>query len=1013
MKKRTLSVQAQLIIGFLLVLLFVAGLGLVSFVETRQLYEREKGLYEHPLQVKEATDSITSDILMTRVAIRDYAIFNDEITQDEAQSTFDLSMNDIEKQFELIYALYLGPKSDIDLAYQAFTKWRVATQDRFDSAKRGDVNHLIENLGDQSVVGKLRTEFTNGIKTIDDFASNKANELHKGFADYYQSLTRSTTMLLSVILLIATAISLHLIGSIRKPLSELNQQIGNFREGNLSARSQYARDNEFGKLSSSFNAMADAIQSNMALNEKTAAISTAIQRHEEQKTFFRAMLVELAKELHANTAAVYLLNPNKKTYDCYDSIGLDGNARESFDALTMEGEIGMALSTRETQYICGQSERTELRFPVSSGELIPNEILTIPILSGDEVIAVLSLTSMNCFAEHTDRLIENLIATISARIEGTLAFQTIRDILVKLEQQNHELDAQKNELTAQADELMQQNAELDVQRNQLAEASKLKTTFLSNMSHELRTPLNSIIALSGVLTRRLGSQIPEEELSYLEIVERNGKHLLSLINDILDISRIEAGREEVELTTFGLSALMGDILQMLEPLAAQKGIRLEWRAPKTDVRFVNDERKCRHILQNIIGNAVKFTETGSVSVAATARENAVQITVTDTGIGIAKEHINGIFNEFQQADGSTSRKYGGSGLGLAIAKKYAELLGGSIHVASTLGVGSVFTITLPIAYRNEISVVPVRNRPNGAERDTDHATQAELISATGKTLLIIEDSEPAIIQIKDLFERAGHQVLIARSAREAFQMVENTVPDAIILDLMMPEIDGFETLNELRASQKTANVPVLILTAKQITNEELGRLNRNHVSQIIQKGGINSEEFLAAVSRMFPNGREPTMTEPTKTEPTKAEPVKEPDRQADPTEKRDQPPANKPLVLVVEDNEDNRTTVRALLSDDFRVMEAETGELGVELAKAKLPDLVLMDIALPGISGIDAFHAIRNGATTCRIPIIALTASAMVQERSSILAHGFDAFVAKPIHLEELLKAIGVVLYGR
>ena len=256
-------------------------------------------------------------------------------------------------------------------------------------------------------------------------------------------------------------------------------------------------------------------------------------------------------------------------------------------------------------------------------------------------------------------------------------------------------------------------------------------------------------------------------------------------------------------------------------------------------------------------------------------------------------------------------------------------------------------------------------------------------------------------------------MLIARSAREAFQMVENTVPDAIILDLMMPEIDGFETLNELRASQKTANVPVLILTAKQITNEELGRLNRNHVSQIIQKGGINSEDFLAAVSRMFPDGREPAKTEPTKPEPTKAEPAKKPDRIADPTEKREQQPDHKPLVLVVEDNEDNRTTVRALLSDDFRVIEAETGELGVELAKARLPDLVLMDIALPGISGIDAFHAIRNGATTCRIPIIALTASAMVQERSSILAHGFDAFVAKPIHLEELLKAIGVVLYGR
>ncbi|NLI53884.1 MAG: response regulator [Clostridiales bacterium] len=1004
MKKKNLTIGAQLLIGFSFVLAFVIVLGVVSSIQTNRLYQREKTLYEHPLQVKEAIDEIKNDIQESRIAIRDFILFDDENKQQAAQQAVQLSFSDIEKQFDVLYALYLGPMSDVDNAYSSFEAWRFATQNRMDMAEAGDFERIIDSLGDQGDVGNLRIELMSDISVIDDFASNKANELNTSFAEYYQSLTTSQALLISAILILSALISIYLTQMIRKPLSELTLQIGRFREGELTARSHYSKGNEFGTLSASFNSMANAIQADLELSEKTSHISDVMLRHEELKGFFRSMLEELAKQFSANTAAVYLLSDDKKKYVCYDSIGLSGKARGSFDAQTPEGEFGMVLTTRRPQFICRMQEDETLRFPISSGELSPREIITIPIVSGDTVIAVISMTCINRFFEHSDKLIENVTATMSARIEGVLAFQTIKDILQKMELQNRELDAQKNELTAQADELMQQNAELDMQSNQLAEASRLKTTFLSNMSHELRTPLNSIIALSGVLTRRLTNQIPEEEISYLEIVERNGRHLLSLINDILDISRIEAGREEIELTEFGIAGILADIKEMLDPIAAQKGIELVYQAPENDIYLSSDERKCRHILQNIIGNAVKFTETGSVKVTTRAEGDFVKITVKDTGIGIAKEHLASIFDEFQQADGSTSRKYGGSGLGLAIARKYAELLDGSISVKSALGVGSEFVISLPIAYGNEIvGMKPAQAardvRPAVAERPAPQGT-----GSTGKTLLIVEDSEPAIIQIKDLIERTGHKILIARSAVEAYRIVDEVIPDAIILDLMMPEIDGFETLNALRASEKTANVPVLILTAKHITNEELGQLKRNHISQVVQKGGINGSDFIAAVTNMFQKNSGPVK---------EAFAVSNTDQTAR-SDEQAQRKEGKPLVLVVEDNMDNRTTVRALLMDAFCVIDAENGEQGIELAKTKKPDLILMDIALgSGISGIDAFHAIRNAPATCRIPIIALTASAMVQERSSILAHGFEAFVAKPIQLDELLKAIQEVLYDR
>jgi signal transduction histidine kinase/CheY-like chemotaxis protein len=903
-------------------------------------------------------------------------------------------------QFGILYDLYLGPVSDLDSAYDSFVSWRVATQNRLYMAKEGFTEDIVESLGDEGDVGTRRIKLMSDIEVIDDYASNKADELNAAFVDYYQSLSKGRSALVGAILIVSTLMSIYLIQSIRRPLAEIINEVGRFREGELAARSRYSRNNEFGKLSASFNSMADAIQLNIEMKERTAALTDAMLRREDAKTFFRAMLEEMSKHLDANTAAVYLLSEDKQAFVCFDSIGMDEKARASFDARKLEGEFAMAILTRNIQYLRDIPEDTRFCFPTSGGVLTPREIITIPVTSGGEVVAVFSLTSINRFNEHSVRLLNNVLATMSARIEGILAFQTIKDMLKTLEQTNRELDARKSELTKQADELMQQNAELDAQSRQLAEANRLKTTFLSNMSHELRTPLNSIIALSSVLTRRIAGQIPQEELGYLEIVERNGRHLLTLINDILDISRIEAGHEEVDVTRFDINGILTDVFAMLGPLAGQKGIDLAREANEEEIYLNSDERKCRHILQNIIGNAVKFTETGSVKAVTRQKGDFVQITVTDTGIGIAKESLAAIFDEFQQADGSASRKYGGTGLGLAIAKKYAELLGGSISVTSKLGTGSEFVISLPLSYDDE----------NDDAKQTDGSTlsqpggQAE--TAAGKTILLIEDSEPAIIQIKDLMEQSGHTMLVARSAREAYRLVEESVPDAMILDLMMPEIDGFETLNTLRASERTANVPVLILSAKHITQEELGLLKKNHVFQVIQKGGINRKGLLSAVSDMFRAGK-PPITQVTQAsqametnEPHGAEP-----RGADNTDK--------PLILAVEDNADGRATVRALLQDAFRLIEAEDGEQGIDMAKKFKPDLILMDIALPGINGIDAFRTIRSMPETAGIPVVALTASVLMQERADILAQGFEAFVAKPIQTEELFNVIREVLHGR
>ena len=275
--------------------------------------------------------------------------------------------------------------------------------------------------------------------------------------------------------------------------------------------------------------------------------------------------------------------------------------------------------------------------------------------------------------------------------------------------QNDELKLRQHELASQRDSLSAQNRVLETQKLQLDEANRLKSRFLANMSHELRTPLNSVIALSNVLQRRLAGSLPAEECGYLEIIERNGKNLLALINDILDLSRIEAGREDLSLSAFPVREWLDETLALFELQAREKHLTLTCSVDPTLPPLVSARDKCRHILQNLVDNALKFTASGSVTLAASHAAGYLELTVRDTGIGIAAEHLPHIFDEFRQADSSTSRRYGGTGLGLTIARKYARLLGGDLTVASAPDQGSTFTLRLPLCSE------PPAGPPQGAD----------------------------------------------------------------------------------------------------------------------------------------------------------------------------------------------------------------------------------------------------------------------------------------------------------
>lgn len=979
------KITTQLRIGFFTMMLLVAVLGYISYDQTNHIARQAELMYNHPLKVRRAVGTLKFNIVVIHREMKDLFLPDGEKRLSTITNNIELYKSSTFEQIELLYKWYLGPQTDIDTLKQNFIIWNTMRDETISLMLEGKMREASLRTYSDGIAGNQVELVLLLLDKIDVFSRNKADELYSTTVELNNSLNMQLLIIVAALLLFSLIMTTILIQIVKNPIRELSKVAARFREGDLNARSTNQSKNEFGELALSFNSMVSAIQANADINSKIVTLTNKMLSDDDVKIFFRSTLQSLMELTGSHMASVYLLSDDKERYDHFESIGVGADARQSFSAIELEGEFGTAISTQKMQHSKDIPDTTRFVFNTVNGKFIPNEIITVPIISRDEVIAIISLASIGTYNYSSIQLIEKIHITYTTRIEGILAYHRIKDILARLEAQNHELEMQQRELTSQSTELTEQNRELEVQKNQLSEANKLKTSFLSNMSHELRTPLNSVIALSGVLGRRLAKQIPEEEHSYLEVIERNGKNLLTLINDILDISRIESGMEEVDVSQFDLCTSIDDVVSMIQPQAAEKNLYLHYAVGDCKTQIVSDINKFRHILQNLVGNAVKFTEKGGVSISVKKLDNSVTILIADTGIGISEENIHLIFDEFRQADSGISRRFGGSGLGLAIAKKYSTMLGGTLKVDSAQGKGSVFSLTLPLAY-NENNLIDAENADYSLPTKT--IINKHLLTSPGgtKTVMLVEDSEPAVIQMKDFLEENGYLVIVAKDGSEALELFNHQIPDAIILDLMMPGIDGFQVLQSIRDADITSNIPVLILTAKYITKEDLQFLKRNKIYQLIQKGDIKRNELVKLVEEMIVGHSEP--------------------------EKERKAIKGKPTVLVVEDNPDNMITIKAVMAEDYSIIAAVDGKEGVEMALKHLPDLILMDISLPEMDGIQAFKAIRTNAQMQHIPIIALTASALKEDRELILAHGFNAFIAKPIDEKNFYTTIKEILYG-
>jgi len=506
--------------------------------------------------------------------------------------------------------------------------------------------------------------------------------------------------------------------------------------------------------------------------------------------------------------------------------------------------------------------------------------------------------------------------------------------------------------------------ESQAKSEQLAEASKLKSQFLANMSHELRTPLNAIIGLTEMLHEDAQDLKRPEELEPLERVLRAAHHLLELINDILDLSKIEAGRMDIHVETFAIAPLVDEVVATIAPIAAKNGNEIVVRCAPEIGDMHADQTRIRQALLNLVSNASKFTENGKVTVAVTRGLNRgveeITMAVSDTGIGLSVEQIGRLFQEFVQADASTTRKYGGTGLGLAISRRFCQMMGGDIAVQSQLGAGSTFTMRLPARIETaQPSPLPRRVRPE----------RLQTAPVQGSLILVIDDDETVREVLGRFLEREGFQVRTASGGHEGLEIARSAHPAAITLDINMPDLDGWTVLAAIKGDPRLADIPVILVTIED---------NR---------------------SRGYSLGATEYMTKPVDRE-----------RLAALLHRISNPIARR--VLLVDDDEILRDGVRrALEQEQWEVAEACNGRAALEQLAAADVDVILLDLMMPEMDGFEFLVRLRQQPQWQDLPVLVLTAKDLSAEDHRQLNGQAERVMQKNAsELDELLRELARML---
>lgn len=878
-KKMKMGIRTKITLGYVVIILCLLASVIILNNQITSLQKERNFIIKYDSQVQTLTNRIEKYILDMETSQRGYIITGDSSYLEPYENAEENWKIDYDELYQLLENRGNQQKK-LETIKATIEHWIATSGEPTIHLKKEKNTVALQEFFKVDVGRKdmdtMRKQFDAFRADENAFTQTKAKQLDKTNSNLTTALFGILVLVSFIAIVIASGIS----RSIVKTITEVTQTIKEIAasKGNHRTRIHVKTNDEINALADATNELLDTLERREWLQANIAEIVTKYQGISAITKLAETFLSEMAQKTQSSFGAFYVreMHNNEVCFvkkasfaDAGDKVGID------------QFKIGQGLIGQ-----CALEKRVFINHDVSQdyrligtglGEAPPKSIFIFPIIFEDEVIAVVELATMKSYTALQQELVNQVIETFGLTVNSILGRMEIVRLLNESRAMTEELQVQSEELQTQSEELQMQTEELTMINEQLEERTKeaemktkelesakkdledsaeqlvlnsnYKSQFLANMSHELRTPLNSILILSEMLSENGNDNLTEEEMEFARVIHSSGEDLLALINDILDISKVEAGKIEIIFDEVNMSELPMQIEQIFAPVAKKKNLELHIsKAPNVVDIFYTDEKRFQQILKNLLSNALKFTEQGYVHLDIKQLDHQqltsnmqevstewLEITVSDTGIGIPKDKHQLIFESFQQADGATVRKYGGTGLGLSICKEFAKLLGGWVALQSEEGKGSSFTLTIPSlpnglntaaidsAYVEVVATLEADDIVEEVEEQVEESYQVspqEVEVFQGKNILIVDDDNRNIYALKAALEKRGMNILVAKDGLECLEIMEtNHKIDLILMDIMMPNMDGYETMSIIRTKMKLTDLPIIALTAKAMSTD--------------------------------------------------------------------------------------------------------------------------------------------------------------------------------------------------
>jgi len=878
-KNFKIGIRAKIILGYIVIILCLLASVIILNNQITSLQKERNFIIKYDSQVQTLTNRIEKYILDMETSQRGYIITGDSSYLEPYYKAEENWKVDFDQLHQLLENRE-NQQEKLNAIKVTIEQWISTSGEPTIQLKKENNTEALNEFFKVDVGRKdmetMRNQFDAFRSDENTYTQNKAKQLDQRNS----KLTTGLFGLLVLVSFISIVIASGISRSIVKTMKEVTQTIREMAasKGNYRTRIHVKTNDEINDLANATNELLDAFERREWLQANLAEIVTKYQGVSAISKLAETFLAEMAHKTQSSFGAFYVREMHNSDVvfvkkaafaDAGDNVGIE------------QFKLGQGLIGQ-----CALEKRVFINHDISKdyrvigtglGEAQPKSVFIFPIIFEDEVIAVAELATMTSYTALQQELVKQVIETFGLTVNSILGRMEIVRLLNESRAMTEELQVQSEELQTQSEELQMQTEELTMINEQLEERSKeaetksqqlekakkeledsaeqlvlhsnYKSQFLANMSHELRTPLNSILILSEMLSENGNNNLTEEEMEFARVIHSSGEDLLALINDILDISKVEAGKIDIIFDEVNMSEMPQQIEQVFAPVAKKKHLELHIsKADNVGDIFYTDEKRFQQILKNLLSNALKFTERGYVHVDIKQLDHRqlttnmqevsaewLEIKVTDTGIGIPKDKHQLIFESFQQADGATVRKYGGTGLGLTICKEFAKLLGGWITLQSEEGKGSSFSLTIPslpnglnetVIDTTFVEVVATMEAPETIEEVQEQVdasrpvSQHEVEVFQGKNILIVDDDYRNIYALKAALENRGMNILVAKDGLECLEIMEkNNAIDLILMDIMMPNMDGYETMSIIRTKMNLTDLPIIALTAKAMKTD--------------------------------------------------------------------------------------------------------------------------------------------------------------------------------------------------